>query len=782
MRLAILVTPKFVKAAAVATLVVVVGWQVPAAAHTSLVSSVPADGEIVERAPRSVSLHFAAPADPESLRLELYTSAGLRLDVLDPTTAGGAAVDVEAELPDLEPGPYVLRWVSVGADGHRANGDVVFGVGAVGIADLRSLGTAHGVDLFAISSGGLRWLLNLAVAFVAGGVLASAWGRRNPEHRWLVAPLANRAVSWGLGACATVLAARAALILYARADATAGGGLSGAVDTPLVTGLAVAVASVGGVLVRGWVAQRVGGSSVALEAATAMLLTSMVLASVNLGHAGASDAGAWALAIAAVHALAAAAWVGPLLIGGLALRGVRSRPYRWSILAAAGRAFAPVAAGSVVALALTGPALVLVDGSWSELSDSFRWMLALKVGLVVAVALPLGLAHDRSLGLTAARRERRRSAVPARVDARPRRTALTLVSESIVLVVVLVAGSTLATSNPTRGAETGAALLGSVTDAGRCAPLEAGRLSCYRRYLAGVLETDGPDSAAAELDRLATQLPEVSLQCHQLAHDLGNDAVLALGGVSQALAEAPPTCSSGFYHGVVELAVSNLSADPTGAELSSTCRSLAEDVRFGLPHFNCVHGLGHGAMLLTDHLIEPALALCERLVDQWERSSCLGGVFMERIISIQAAPERDDSGGDLRYPCSVVADSQVDECYFLQSSYVLWKLDFDYAEAFTLCDGAPALAVDSCYRSMGRDIGAKEQHDPARVAAACGLGADSRFAVCVEAAALDGALIELDPVVGERLCDVLPSTSRDPCRSVIHAAVGGDGRSAAPTP
>ncbi|MGH9185908.1 MAG: hypothetical protein ACRD0U_08870, partial [Acidimicrobiales bacterium] len=292
------------------------------------------------------------------------------------------------------------------------------------------------------------------------------------------------------------------------------------------------------------------------------------------------------------------------------------------------------------------------------------------------------------------------------------------------------------------------------------------------RYLTGVLDEEGADAAAAALDRLAATVPEVGTECHQLAHDLGNDAVAAFDGVATALAEAPPTCWSGYFHGVVELAVARVGSDPSGRELHKVCETLFADDAYGLPHYNCVHGLGHGVMLIADHALMPALDLCERVEDSWERSSCYGGVFMERVIAIQASPERDDSNGDLLYPCSQVEEEQIDECFLMQSSYFLWKLNYDFAAGFGLCDQAPGQAVDICYRSMGRDIASLSRHEPGLVAERCALGAPTRFASCVEAAALDAALDAVDARAGDPLCAVLPAGDKEACLAAAAGVVG----------
>ncbi|MGH9185931.1 MAG: copper resistance protein CopC, partial [Acidimicrobiales bacterium] len=367
----------------------------PAAAHTSLVISVPADGEIVERAPERMQLTFATKVDSRSLRLELRRADGGGIRQLDLAEPGGpSSFEQVAALPDLVPGPYVVSWLSVGPDGHRASGEIVFGVGAVALADLRTASAGGGgIDPWQLAGGIVRWVLIAALALATGGVLTTRWARHRPRAGPLVELIGQRAGSAahaGLLLCGAILAARAGIVGWARVD-LAGGSIGerigDALVGPIVTALVVAVAvGLGAIELRRL--RRRGGSPALLEGASVAALAAVALASAGLGHAGASEAGVPVLLAAGIHGLAAAAWLGPLLMAGLVIRdaGWRTAPTaeRFDTARRAGRSVAPVAAGSFVALATTGVVLALVQGSWSEFSRTFQWTLGAKAALVVA--------------------------------------------------------------------------------------------------------------------------------------------------------------------------------------------------------------------------------------------------------------------------------------------------------------------------------------------------------------------------------------------------------------
>jgi copper transport protein len=112
------------------------------------------------------------------------------------------------------------------------------------------------------------------------------------------------------------------------------------------------------------------------------------------GHTRSTDNEALAIGTAAVHAVAASAWFGGLVLLALTLRGRRDDEDHASSAAMVGR-FSRLATVSVLAVGGAGLAL-----SWSEVrvlsaltSTTYGWTLLAKVAVVAAVAL-IG-AHNR---------------------------------------------------------------------------------------------------------------------------------------------------------------------------------------------------------------------------------------------------------------------------------------------------------------------------------------------------------------------------------------------------
>lgn len=97
----------------------------PAAAHNSLSSSDPTDGQALAAAPTAVTLNFAKSAPLETLSAELVDGIGARTE-LSGFTHGATDAQVIVPLPTLAGGTTTVRWRLVSADGHQVTGRVAF--------------------------------------------------------------------------------------------------------------------------------------------------------------------------------------------------------------------------------------------------------------------------------------------------------------------------------------------------------------------------------------------------------------------------------------------------------------------------------------------------------------------------------------------------------------------------------------------------------------------------------------------------------------------------------
>jgi hypothetical protein len=100
----------------------------PVAAHASLTSTTPADGEELTSPPDEVVMTFDGELDPEG--------SGFVVTDADGTEVGAGEVDLEvAERNEMRgvvdvsgPGAYTVAWTSAAADGHPEEGTFTFSV------------------------------------------------------------------------------------------------------------------------------------------------------------------------------------------------------------------------------------------------------------------------------------------------------------------------------------------------------------------------------------------------------------------------------------------------------------------------------------------------------------------------------------------------------------------------------------------------------------------------------------------------------------------------------
>lgn len=227
---------------------------------------------------------------------------------------------------------------------------------------------------------------------------------------------------------------------------------------------------------------------------------------------------------------------------------------------------------------------------------------------------------------------------------------------------------------------------------------------CYERRYRALAAAHGPGAAISDLRERAVRVGYVRAACHQLMHGIGRDAGRRRG--IEAFDQGDDTCSSGFFHGVVEAVMARIGARRIDAAGTGVCALFRAREARGFATYNCIHGMGHGFMDVYGGDVFRSLRGCEGLPGRWERDHCVGGVFMENLTARHHAgrPARHLRPKQPLYPCTAVAPRYKHECYMKQTAYALYVRDYDFGAVFEMCAASPDVSFrGDCFQGLGGD-------------------------------------------------------------------------------
>jgi copper transport protein len=112
----------------------------PASAHAILLTSSPAASTSMSTSPKQVSLTFSENVEVSLGSIELFNEKGGRVDVGAPHHSAASDRTIEASVPELGDGAYVLTWRVISADSHPVHGAFTFTVGRSSV-DAQGLAT-----------------------------------------------------------------------------------------------------------------------------------------------------------------------------------------------------------------------------------------------------------------------------------------------------------------------------------------------------------------------------------------------------------------------------------------------------------------------------------------------------------------------------------------------------------------------------------------------------------------------------------------------------------------
>ena len=280
--------------------------------------------------------------------------------------------------------------------------------------------------------------------------------------------------------------------------------------------------------------------------------------------------------------------------------------------------------------------------------------------------------------------------------------------------------------------------------------------SCFQQGFGNIAYREGPKAALSLVSDVYGE--GGSPECHSIAHTIGAAALARnRGDVPTTFAEGSSICWSGYYHGILERALVDVSATTPNALATVSGSICSEALERMTPWiaYQCLHGLGHGVMIATGMHLARSLDLCRLTETRWERDACKGGVFMENISPSVGTTQwlRDD---DLLYPCNAVAVVDRARCYQMVTTRVLPAVGNDWEETAEICAGIEAAFVQMCFRSLGRDASNNTGRDVDRTVALCAVAREyDGEASCIRAAAQDFTANFTSGMKAKPLCDAV---------------------------
>lgn len=201
----------------------------------------------------------------------------------------------------------------------------------------------------------------------------------------------------------------------------------------------------------------------------------------------------------------------------------------------------------------------------------------------------------------------------------------------------------------------------------------------------------------------------VFARCHEVTHYLSRMEYQNSGDIAKVYDICTSVCHGGCYHGTIEqymkeknLLLGASDDQKIKSEIPRICGKL-EDYKTPLLFDECIHGVGHGAMFITDGELPQSLKICDNLTTQREIDSCYSGVFMENSSSSTSTdhPGKYVKKDDPMYPCNNLEPKYLPLCYRYQSSYFAQLTRNNWVETAKLCSLVPKAYQSGCFQTIG---------------------------------------------------------------------------------
>lgn len=232
------------------------------------------------------------------------------------------------------------------------------------------------------------------------------------------------------------------------------------------------------------------------------------------------------------------------------------------------------------------------------------------------------------------------------------------------------------------------------------------RLQATRDHLLTLFNPNDENSIFTVVDAIDAD-PSLSVDCHDVAHDLGHHAYELYGFKGAMTYDNPERvnhtsvmdmCAGGYVHGILEEASLH---DPNFGEHPG-------DLCAGVPTSNkatCYHGVGHALMFFNSLDIAQSVSDC-RDVGATYAVRCFEGVWMEAFWGETRHAGDDSLGWDTSDPLAICKAQKSDAkpaCFLYAPFGYLRTHDKEYAGATRMCTDASLSESDMkfCMKGIG---------------------------------------------------------------------------------
>ena len=231
-----------------------------------------------------------------------------------------------------------------------------------------------------------------------------------------------------------------------------------------------------------------------------------------------------------------------------------------------------------------------------------------------------------------------------------------------------------------------------------------GRDGCYKKA-ADILHAQFGLARTLKVFKENEGYTEVYARCHEVTHYLSRLEYDKQGSIAKVYAQCDSTCHGGCYHGTLEAYLKE-KTNETGFTLASQFAKVCgekSDYQKPIEFNECLHGMGHAAMFVTEMELRESLKLCDTISDQQYKERCYTGVFMENSSSSTSFDHASIyiKADDPFYPCNALEEKYLSLCWQYQSSYFSIINKQDWKKVADLCLQIPTPYQDRCFRTIG---------------------------------------------------------------------------------